>query len=177
MGSQILRPTTVKRQKGEWLIQGPWGQRQYDSMSKVGLYEKLHHELIASGVLPIGSPEPSNRYHSHVTMEVMRSSWIEGHWVHDEPFAARLKKLREKAQLTQEQLAEKAGLDVGTIRQLEQGTRTNPLWQTVCALARGLEKDLVVFVGTDGWQPPDPDADWEHRQKLSKRTEPRPSTA
>jgi len=67
--------------------------------------------------------------------------------------------------LTQEQLAEQSGLDVGTIRQLEQGTRTNPLWQTVCALARGLEKDVVVFVGTDGWQPPDPDEDWKRRQK------------
>jgi transcriptional regulator with XRE-family HTH domain len=72
------------------------------------------------------------------------------------PFAARLKKLREQAKLTQEQLSQKSGLDVGTIRQLEQGTRTNPLWQTVCALARGLDKNLVVFVGTEGWQPPDP---------------------
>lgn len=172
MGSQILRPTTVKREKGEWLIQGPWGRRKYDPMSKVSLYGQLHRELIAGGVLPPDSPGPSNRYHDHVTMAVMRSSWIEDRWVADEPFAARLKKLREQAKLTQEQLAEKSGLDVGTVRQLEQGTRTNPLWQTICALARGLEKDVVVFVGTDGWQPPDVDADWKRRQKQPSRAEP-----
>jgi DNA-binding XRE family transcriptional regulator len=125
-------------------------------MSKVALYEQLHRELIASGGLPPDSPSPSNRHHDHVTMKVMRSSLIEDRWVPDEPFAARLKKLREQAKLTQEQLAEKSRLDVGTVRQLEQGTRTNPLWQTVCSLARGLEKDVIVFVGTDGWPPPDP---------------------
>jgi hypothetical protein len=37
-------------------------------------------------------------------------------------------------------------------------------------LARGLEKDVVVFVGTDGWQPPEPDQDWKRRQE-------RPSSA
>jgi DNA-binding XRE family transcriptional regulator len=125
MSSQILRPTTVKRQKGEWLIQGSWGQRKLDPMSNVSLYEQLHRELIASGV-PVDSQPPSNRYHSHVTMAIHQSSWIEERWVRDEPFAARLKKLREQAKLTQEQLAEKSNLDVGTIRQLEQGTRTNP---------------------------------------------------
>ena len=154
MGSQFLRPTTVKNQKGEWLIQGPWGRRKYDPMSKVNLYAQLHRELIAGGVLPADSPGPSNRHHDHVTMAVMRSSWIEGRWVPDQPFAARLKILREQAKLTQERLSENSGLDVGTVRQLEQGTRTNPLWQTVCALARGLEKEVVVFVGTDGWEPP-----------------------
>src|SRR5262245_37351331 len=132
MGSQILRPMTLKRQKGEWLIQGPWGRRKYDVMSKVSLYEQLHRELIAGGVLPADSPAPSNRYHGHVTMAVMRSSWIEDRWVADEPFAARLRKLRDQSNLTQEHLAEKSGLDVGTVRQLEQGTRTNPLWQTIC---------------------------------------------
>jgi hypothetical protein len=58
MGSQILRPTTVKRQKGERLIQGPWGRRKYDPMSKVSLYGQLHRELIAAGVLPPESPRP-----------------------------------------------------------------------------------------------------------------------
>src|SRR6266852_3934463 len=104
MGSQILRPTTVKRQMGEWLIQGPWGRRKYPPMSKVTLYEKLRRELVEGGVLPAGSPLPSNRYHDHVTMAVLRSSWIGERWVPDEPFAARLKKLREQANLTQEQL-------------------------------------------------------------------------
>ena len=165
MCSQILRPTAVKRQKGEWLIQGPWGRRTYDPMSKISLYEQLHRELMACGVLPSDSPAPSNRYHDHVTMAVMRSSWIEDRWVADETFAARLRKLRDQGKLTQEQIAEKSSLDVGTVRKLEQGTRTNPLWQTICALARGLGKDVGVFVGTDGWQPPDADGDRKRRQE------------
>lgn len=158
MGSQFLRP---KGKTGNWLIQGPWGRRKFDPMSKVTLYGHLHRELIASGALPADSLQPSNRYHSDVTMAVAHSSWIENRWVPDESFAARLKKLREEAMLTQEQLAGRSALDLGTIRQLEQGTRTNPQWQTVCGLARGLEKDVLVFVGTDGWQPPDPDAGLE----------------
>ena len=165
MSSQILRPTTVRSQKGEWLIQGPWGRRRLDAMSKVSLYQQFHRELISSGVLSADTPAPSNRYHDHVTMAVMHSSWIDDRWVPDEPFAARLKKLRDQSKLTQEQLAEKSGLDVGTIRQLEQGTRTNPLWQTICALARGFGKDVILFVGTDGWQPQDSDQDCKRRPK------------
>lgn len=134
-------------------------------MSNVELYGTLHRELIKSGSLPPDSPSPSNRHHKEVTLAIVGSSWIENRWIPDESFAARLKRLRDEAKLTQEQLAEKSGLDVGTIRQIEQGTRTNPLWQTVCALARGLERDVVVFVGTDGWQPPDTDGDWKQRQK------------
>jgi hypothetical protein len=49
MGSQILRPTKLRRQKGEWLIQGPWGRRTYEPMSKVDLYGRLLRELIDSG--------------------------------------------------------------------------------------------------------------------------------
>lgn len=165
MGSQILRPTTIKGQKGEWVIQGSWGRRRYGAaMSKVDLYEKLLHELVDSGLLPKDSPAPSHRYHNHVTMEVMHSSWIQDRWVRDEVFASRLKRLREQAGLTQANLASKSGLDVGTIRQLEQGTRTKPLWKSVCALARGLGVDIVAFVGTDGWQPPDSDGDWRRSQ-------------
>jgi DNA-binding XRE family transcriptional regulator len=122
-------------------------------MSKVNLYTMLRKELIASNVLTEDSPGASNKYHEHVTMKVISASWIENRWIPDESFAARLKRLREQTQLTQEQLSEKSDLDVGTIRQLEQGTRTNPQWQTVCALARGLEKEVIVFVGTDGWHP------------------------
>jgi len=31
MGSQLLRPTTAKRETGEWLIQGPWGRTEVPS--------------------------------------------------------------------------------------------------------------------------------------------------
>ena len=71
MASQILRPTTVRRHKGEWLLQGPWGRRTYDAMSTVSFYEQLHRELSASGVLPAHSPIPPNRSHDHVTMAVL----------------------------------------------------------------------------------------------------------
>ena len=153
MGTQILRPTPVKRDKGDWLVQGPWGRRYFEPMSNVEFYSQLHRELVASGVLPSDSLRPSNKNHGHVTMAVIQSSWIGGRWVRDEPFADRLKMLRNQANFTQEQLAQRSNLDIGTIRQLEQGTRTNPLWQTVCALARGLDRDVLAFVGTDAWQP------------------------
>jgi DNA-binding XRE family transcriptional regulator len=165
MGSQILCPN------GEWLIQGEWGRRKYGKEPKERFYRTIHRELINSGVLPSDSPVPSNRHHDQVTMNILHSSWIDDRWVLDEPFANRLKNLRDQAKLTQDQLAEKSSLDVGTIRQLEQGTRKNPQWQTVCALARGFEKDVVIFVGTDGWQPPDSNGDWKQRQKNPSRAE------
>jgi len=79
---------------------------------------------------------------------VMKCSMIDGRWVKDESFADRLKRLREAAKLTQEKLAKESGLDVGTIRQLEQATRTNPLWATVCSLASGLGVKVTAFLGT-----------------------------
>jgi len=145
MASQFLQP---KGKHGEWLLQGPWGERRLKPMSKISLYGLLHIELIKQGVLPPDSPSPSNRYHAHVTTAIKRSSFIEGRWMPDESFAKRLKRLREQVALTQEELATKCDLDVGTIRQLEQGTRRNPTWQTVCALARGFDKQIVIFVGT-----------------------------
>lgn len=92
MGSQILRPTKIKGEKGEWVIQGPWGQRTFSTMNKVDLWERLHRELIDSGELPRDSPSPSNRRHSHVTMTVMNCSWIDRRWVRDEPFRAQTEK-------------------------------------------------------------------------------------
>jgi DNA-binding XRE family transcriptional regulator len=155
MGSQILRPTKTKGQLGDWVIQGPWGSRTYPKSSKVDFYETLHRELIQSGLLQEDYAIPSRRHHSDVTMLVMQCSWIKDRWMRDEAFSSRLKHLREKAGLTQEELASKSGLDVGTIRQLEQATRTKPLWQSVCALSRGLGMEVSVFLGTDGWQPPE----------------------
>ncbi len=153
MGSQILRPTATKGQKGEWVVQGSWGKRRYGPKSNVHFYEELFRELQASGVLSEHAAAPSRRHHDHVTTEVMRCSWMGDRWIQDEAFCRRLRSLREAAKVTQEDLAARSGLDVGTIRQLEQGTRTKPQWQSVCALARGLEVDVAAFVGTEGWQP------------------------
>ena len=52
-------------------------------------------------------------------------------------FGPRLKELRERAGLTQPQLAERAGLAKAGIANLEQG-RTSPAWATVIALCKAL---------------------------------------
>ncbi len=59
-------------------------------------------------------------------------------------FAVRLKELRHLAGLSQPELAEKSGIDVGTIRQFEQGRR-KPTWDTLVKLAKGLEVSLSAF--------------------------------
>ena len=120
MASQILRV------RGELLIQGPWGQRKYGPKNRDSLYRQVLQELIDSGVVPADSPVPSNRHHDHVTRSVMLGSWIEDGWVLDEPFADRLKKLREQAKLTQEQLAEKSGRTCVAPTDLESAIRPSP---------------------------------------------------
>lgn len=60
-------------------------------------------------------------------------------------FAARLKALREQAGLTQKQLAEQAGLNVGAVFKLEQGRR-EPAWATVQALALALGVSCEAFM-------------------------------
>lgn len=55
-----------------------------------------------------------------------------------EPFAERLRRLREAAGLTQEQLAERAGLSAKAVSLLERGERTRPYPHTVRALADSL---------------------------------------
>lgn len=55
-----------------------------------------------------------------------------------ETFAARLRYLRVRAGLTQELLAERAGVSVAAIAALEQGLRRRPYSHTLAALSRGL---------------------------------------
>ena len=55
-----------------------------------------------------------------------------------EPFTALLRTFRERAGLTQEELAERAGLTPHAISALERGTRTRPYPHTVRALAGAL---------------------------------------
>jgi transcriptional regulator with XRE-family HTH domain len=59
-------------------------------------------------------------------------------------FAARLRQLRAAAKLTQEELAERAGIHRQTIARLELGTR-KPAWDSVLALARALGVDCTAF--------------------------------
>jgi transcriptional regulator with XRE-family HTH domain len=60
-------------------------------------------------------------------------------------FATRLKALREKAGMTQSQLAEKAGLHMFGVAKLEQGLR-EPSWATVQSLAAALGVDCRAFM-------------------------------
>lgn len=151
MSTQILRPPIKGKSKHEtdWVLRGTWGEETRMPKSTSDFHREIQRELIEDGILPHNSPQASIKHRQHVTLEIMKCSRIEGHWVRDESFSDRLKKLREEAKLTQEQLAKASGLDLGTIRQLEQGTRINPRWGTVCSLAAGLKRAVVVFLGTE----------------------------
>ncbi|WP_183407778.1 ATP-binding protein [Nocardioides marmoriginsengisoli] len=58
-----------------------------------------------------------------------------------ESFATRLRDLRERVGLTQQELAEKAGLTPHGISALERGTRTRPYPHTIRSIADALEVD------------------------------------
>jgi putative transcriptional regulator len=59
-------------------------------------------------------------------------------------FPAKLKELREQADLTQQQLADRAGVSKATVADLEQG-RYHPSWPTVVALADALGISTETF--------------------------------
>jgi transcriptional regulator with XRE-family HTH domain len=69
-------------------------------------------------------------------------------------FAQRLRALREAAGLTQQQLAERAGLYPFSVAKLEQGVQ-EPTWPTVLDLARALGVNCLAFVA-EGDSPPPP---------------------
>lgn len=63
-----------------------------------------------------------------------------------EKFARNLKRARKAAELSQERLANRAGLSTPYISQLESGVRSAPSYPTLLALAKALGcgmKDLV----------------------------------
>src|SRR4051794_941075 len=59
-------------------------------------------------------------------------------------FGERLKELREKAELTQAELAERSGVPIGTIRDYEQVKR-DPLLPTAVKLARAVGVSIADF--------------------------------
>jgi len=59
-------------------------------------------------------------------------------------FAGRLRELREAKGLSREQLADKAGMKVGGIRDLEQGLHV-PSWKTVLSLCAALDVSCEAF--------------------------------
>ncbi|MFI5496822.1 ATP-binding protein [Actinoplanes sp. NPDC051859] len=69
------------------------------------------------------------------------------------PFGVALRRLRRRRGLTQEQLAERAGLSVNAISALERGERRRPYPNTVRALTGALEldeQDAAALVGAAG---------------------------
>ena len=61
-----------------------------------------------------------------------------------EAFGGRLKELREQAGLTQQQLADRAGLSLRGVSQWERGVR-EPGWGSVLALADALGVNCLAF--------------------------------
>jgi len=59
-------------------------------------------------------------------------------------FGSILKELREAAGLTQDELADRAGLYKFSVAKLEQGVR-EPVWSTVLALAKALGVNCLAF--------------------------------
>ena len=63
-------------------------------------------------------------------------------------FAKKLRQLRDAAGLTQEQMAERSGINLWTIRGYEQGRR-EPNWKGVLSLAKALNVAAEVFAACD----------------------------
>ena len=94
-------------------------------------------------------------------------------------FGKRLKELRQKAGLTQPQLAERAKLSKAGIANLEQG-RTSPAWATLQALLGALDVSGEAFNQEPAERPemgrgrPAKDASKREKEPLPKRPRGRP---
>jgi len=78
--------------------------------------------------------------------------------------AQALVKARKDANLTQEQLAEKAQVAANTVWYLESGRRPNPDTSTVQKIAAALNKPFTVFFGLD-----------PHKTEKCKQSNPNPA--
>jgi len=61
-------------------------------------------------------------------------------------FGRRLTRLRERVYLTQEELAERAGLSLASVSAIEQGVRADPRLSTIIKLAAALNVPLGDLV-------------------------------
>jgi transcriptional regulator with XRE-family HTH domain len=64
-----------------------------------------------------------------------------------ESLGRRLKRLREAAGLSQQDLAVRAGLSVSVVSQIEQGKKTDPRMTTVLFLAEALGVNVEALTG------------------------------
>lgn len=71
-------------------------------------------------------------------------------------FGRRLRQLRDKAKLTQNELAEAAGIHIITISKLERG-KIDPSWTTVLLLAEALEVSPNDFKEAGDGEPDAPE--------------------
>lgn len=69
-------------------------------------------------------------------------------------FGARLKRIREAAGLTQEEVGDRCGMDLSAISRLERGER-NPRLTTMLRLADALDVEPAVFVQGMRWDESD----------------------
>ncbi len=78
----------------------------------------------------------------------------------DNTFGRRLAELRERAGMSQRELAVATGLDQNTISRMERGTMTNPSWSTLAAFASAfgvsVYEVLPEQVATPGEEPATP---------------------
>ncbi|MDP8289665.1 MAG: helix-turn-helix transcriptional regulator [Candidatus Susulua stagnicola] len=61
--------------------------------------------------------------------------------------AANIKKLRKKHHLSQEQLAQKAGITYSTLIKIESGSNKNPTLETLTKLANAFKIKIDELVG------------------------------
>lgn len=54
----------------------------------------------------------------------------------------KIREIREEQRITQVELAHKAGLSVGYLSHLENGSRSNPSYQTMTRIAKALNKEI-----------------------------------
>ncbi len=100
------------------------------------------------GIPPLPFAHHGRRWYAYGAVEGGSRSKASGE---DAPFGARLRDLRETAGLTQEELAERAGLTAKTISLLERGERKRPYPHTVRSLADALElseEERIVLTAT-----------------------------
>jgi DNA-binding XRE family transcriptional regulator len=135
----LVHAKKVKNRK-IWYVWGAEGNHKWvkeypQCQSKSDFYETLRTELDL----------PNTLSRTEIFLSLLNKTWTGNRWEDD--FSIRLRTLREKADLTQTALAERASLSVQAISALENGTR-GPSWETVRRLAFALGVEEKEFKDT-----------------------------